>query len=85
MVNRQLCVANAFEQLIMEKAPRFHRAVRNFYDTYGYPVSKHIRHAWTADVVYLVMKPLEWIFLMVLYLFDEKPEDRICSQYLPKL
>lgn len=85
VVNRQLCVANAFEQLIMEKAPRFHRAVRNFYDTYGYPVSKHIRHAWTADVVYLVMKPLEWIFLMVLYLFDEKPEDRICSQYLPKL
>lgn len=39
---------------------------------------------WAADVVYLCMKPLEWIFLLVLYLFDEKPEDRICSQYLPK-
>lgn len=84
VVNRQLCVANAFEQLIMERTPRFHRAVRNFYDTYGYPISRHIRHAWTADVVYLMMKPLEWIFLLVLYLFDEKPEDRICSQYLPE-
>lgn len=84
VVNRQLCVANAFEQLIMEKTPRFHKAVRTFYDTYGYPISRHINHAWAADVVYLIMKPLEWIFLLVLYLFDEKPEDRICSQYLPK-
>ncbi|MDE5908506.1 MAG: hypothetical protein K2H52_07205 [Lachnospiraceae bacterium] len=84
VVNRQLCVANAFEQLIMEKTPRFHRLVRNFYDTYGYPISRHIYHAWTADAVYLMMKPLEWIFLLALYLFDEKPEDRICSQYLPK-
>lgn len=83
VVNRQLCVANAFEQLIMERAPRFHRAVRNFYDTYGYPISRHINHAWTADITYLIMKPLEWIFLAVLYLFDEKPENRICSQYLP--
>lgn len=84
VVNRQLCVANAFEQLIQERAPKFHRAVRNFYDTYGYPISKHINNAWSADVVYLLMKPLEWIFVFVLYLFDEKPEDRINSQYLPK-
>lgn len=84
VVNRQLCVANAFEQLIQERAPKFHRAVRNFYDTYGYPISKHINTPWAADMVYLIMKPLEWIFLLVLYLFDGKPEDRICSQYLPK-
>lgn len=83
VVNRQLCVANAFEQLLEERTPRFHRAVRNFYDTYGYPVSKHIKSAWSADITYLIMKPLEWIFLVVLYLFDEKPEDRICRQYLP--
>lgn len=84
VVNRQLCVANAFEQLIEERAPRFHRAVRHFYDTYGYPISRHINSAWAADVVYLIMKPLEWIFVFVLYLFDEKPETRISSQYLPK-
>lgn len=84
VVNRQLCVANAFEQLIEEKAPRFHKAVRTFYDTYGYPISKHINSAWSADVVYLLMKPLEWIFVFVLYLFDTRPEDRINRQYLPK-
>ncbi len=83
VVNRQLCVANAFEQLIMEKMPGFHKAVRTFYDTYGYPISKHIKSAWSADVTYIIMKPLEWIFLFVLYLFDAKPEDRINSQYLP--
>ena len=53
------------------------------YDTYGYPVSKHIKSAWSADITYLIMKPLEWLFLVVLYLFDEKPENRICRQYLP--
>lgn len=83
VVNRQLCVANAFEQLLQEKTPRFHKAVRHFYDTYGYPVSKWITNPWSADAVYLLMKPLEWIFVLVLYLFDEKPENRICSQYLP--
>lgn len=83
VVNRQLMVANAFEDLLMEKTPRFHRALRHFYDTYGYPISRHINTAWAADVVYLLMKPLEWFFVIVLYLFDKKPEDRIAAQYLP--
>lgn len=83
VVNRQLCVANAFEQVIEERTPRFHRFVRHVYDTYGYPVTKHIRTPLAADVTYLVMKPLEWIFLLVLYLTDCKPEDRIARQYLP--
>lgn len=85
VVNRQLCVANAFEQLLMEKTPRFHKMVRTFYDTYGYPVSRHINSPWSADAVYLIMKPLEWIFAAALYFFDEKPEDRINSQYLPEI
>ena len=37
-----------------------------------------------ADITYLIMKPLEWIFLIVLYLFDEKPENRIATQYIGK-
>lgn len=85
VVNRQLCVANAFEQLLEERMPRFHRAVRRFYDTYGYPVSRHIRTPLAADAVYLMMKPLEWLFVAALYLFDAKPEDRIARQYLPKI
>lgn len=83
VVNRQLCIANAFEQIIEEKTPRFHRCIRRFYDTYGLPVAKHIRSHLASDIVYLIMKPLEWIFVAVIYLCDTKPENRIAVQYLP--
>ena len=84
IVNRQLCIANAFEQVLEERTPRFHRAVRRFYDTYGFPAAKLIRSKYAADVVYFIMKPLEWIFLAVLYLTDANPENRIAIQYTGK-
>lgn len=84
VVNRQLCVANAFEQMLQERTPKFHRAVRKFYDDYGYPISRHIRTAFAADIVYILMKPLEWIFIVVLYLVETNPENKIASQYLPE-
>lgn len=80
-VNRQLCIANAFEQLLSERTPHLHRAIRNFYDKTGYPIAKHIKTPLAADIVYIIMKPLEWLFLLVLYLFDTKPENRIATQY----
>lgn len=82
IVNRQLCIANAFEQILEERTPRFHRAVRKFYDTCGFPVAKLIRSPFAADVVYILMKPLEWIFLIVIYFLDTKPENRIAVQYM---
>jgi len=81
VVNRQLCIANAFEQLIEERTPRFHRFVRGVYDKSGYPIAKHINSPYVADTIYFIMKPLEWIFLFTLYLFDTKPENRIAVQY----
>ena len=38
VVNRQLCIANAFEDLIQEKTPKFHKFVRYIYDKYGFPL-----------------------------------------------
>lgn len=81
IVNRQLCVANAFEQLLEERTPKLHRFIRNLYDRTGYPIAKHIRSPYAADVIYFAMKPLEWIFLTVIYLVDAKPENRIAVQY----
>ncbi len=81
VVNRQLCVANAFEQVIMEKAPKAHKVIRAIYDNTGYPIAKHIRTQILADVVYILMKPLEWLFVLVLYTVDGNPEDRIAVQY----
>lgn len=34
------------------------------------------------DLIYYLMKPLEWLFLLVLYLVDRKPENRIAMQYI---
>lgn len=82
VVNRQLLVANAFEDLLAERLPGAHRRLRHFYDTYGYPIAGHIRSRPAADLVYILMKPLEYFFVIVLYLFDADPESRIAVQYL---
>jgi len=82
IVNRQLCIANAFEEVLQERTPRAHRVIRDFYDKYGFPIAKYIRHKWSADIVYILMKPLEWIFLIVLYSTDVNPENRIAVQYM---
>lgn len=58
IVNRQLCIANAFEQVMEEYTPVFHRHIRKFYDKYGFPVARAIRSPYIADVVYILMKPL---------------------------
>lgn len=84
LVNRQLCVANAFEQILEERLPHFHKQVRRFYDKFGFPLAKTIRTKMGCDVVYILMKPLEWIFLVVIYFCDAKPENRIAVQYMPK-
>lgn len=83
VVNRQLCVANAFEQILEERTPRLHRRIRHLYDTYGFPIARKIRSPYTADLVYILMKPLEYLFLIVLYCCDVNPENRIAVQYPP--
>ena len=85
IVNRQLQIANAFEQILEERTPGLHRRIRRIYDTYGLPIARLISTKWACDIVYLMMKPLEWAFLFVLYLSDIHPEDRIARQYLPGL
>ncbi|HXC05360.1 MAG TPA: DUF6688 family protein, partial [Bacteroidia bacterium] len=84
-VNRQLLVSNAFEELIQERMPRAHRMIRNTYDATGgkmYPILNTLHNKWVSDAVYVGMKPLEWIFLLTLYCFDRKPENRIEKQYI---
>ena len=82
IVNRQLLVANAFEDLIAERTPKLHKLIRKTYDRLGLPISKYINTKRRSNTVYFIMKPLEWLFLLVLYTFDTKPENRIHRQYL---
>ncbi len=81
VVNRQLLVANAFEQVISDRLPRIHRMIRHVYDHYGFNLAKRITTRWLADIVWIVMKPLEWVFLIVIYLCVRHPEDLIAMQY----
>ena len=81
IVNRQLLIANAFEELIQENAPRLHQVIRDFYDKYGYPLSRKITTAKASNAVYILMKPLEHFFLIVLYFFSVNPEEKINKQY----
>ena len=83
--NRQLLISNAFEELVAEKLPFAHKIIRRNYDRVGDVVHKYygiFNNKFVADVVYMLMKPAEWVFLFVLYAFDKKPENRIAKQYL---
>jgi hypothetical protein len=82
VVNRQLAVANAFEDLLHVRWPRFGRLCRAVYDRLGLPVSRVIRWRLVADVIYLAMKPAEWAFYAVLLALDPgDPEARIDRMY----
>lgn len=82
VVNRQLAIANAFEDLLRERWPRFGRLARRVYDRLGLPVSRYIRRPWLADLTYLAMKPAEWLFAAALLLLDRgDPEARIDRMY----
>jgi hypothetical protein len=82
IVNRQLAVANAFEDLLHERWPRFGRLARRVYDRLGLPVSRWIKWVPMADAVYLAMKPAEWLFYGFLRCFDRGDvESRIDRMY----
>ncbi|MCX7749491.1 MAG: hypothetical protein N2645_21750 [Clostridia bacterium] len=82
-VNRQLLIANAFENILEEYVPKFHKAVRRVYGKIGIPLYRWVENVWIADAFYIIMKPLEFFFLFCIYLIDVKPENRIGRQYIP--
>ncbi|GAO42672.1 hypothetical protein FPE01S_01_16870 [Flavihumibacter petaseus NBRC 106054] len=87
LCNRQLLISNAFEELIQEKLPFLHRPIRHHYNKVGDVIHRYygiFNIRVVADIVYILMKPLEWLFLLTLYTFDRKPENRIARQYLSR-
>ncbi|WP_153797336.1 DUF6688 domain-containing protein [Foetidibacter luteolus] len=85
--NRQLLIANAFEELLQEKFPGLHQFIRKKYDVVGDFIHRYygiFKHKLISDLIYLLMKPLELFFVLALYTLDLKPENRIARQYLSK-
>ncbi len=81
LVNRQLQIANAFEWMLQDFSPKFHRFVRTNYDRYGVNLSKRINNRRLSNLTYILMKPLEWLFLIFLYATYVHPERVIAAQY----
>lgn len=85
LCNRQLLVSNAFEDLLQQKLPFLHKIIRRNYNHVGKVIHRYynvFNNKWVSDVVYVIMKPAEWFFLLVLYTFDKNPENRIAKQYI---
>ncbi len=85
LCNRQLLVANAFEDWVYQLHPSSHKIIRKQYDKIGDLIKKdgHLfEKKWICNLIYLLMKPLEWIFLLCLYTFVRRPENLIHSQYI---
>ena len=81
VVNRQLAVANAFEDLLHERWPRFGRAARDGYDRVGLPISAWITHPLASDLVFVAMLPAQAAFEAVLWALDRDCEARIDRMY----
>jgi hypothetical protein len=85
--NRQLLIANAFEELMELHFPKMHRWLRHYYNKVGNIVHCYYSvfdNRYIADLIYILMKPLEILFLLILYLVDKRPENRIAQQYMNK-
>jgi len=85
--NRQLLISNAFEEWLEQHVAWLHRPVRRLYNHVGSFLHRHygvFDRKWVSDMVYLLMKPLEWLFLVTLYVVDRHPETRIAQQYMSR-
>lgn len=81
VVNRQLAVANAFEDLLHERWPRFGAWARRTYDAWGRPICAYIRHPLVSDAVFIAMLPAQLLFELALRALDADPERRIDRMY----
>ncbi len=86
--NRQLLVSNAFEELIVQKFPKLHKIIRSNYNKIGNLIHQYyfvFNKKWVSNTVYIIMKPIEWTFVIVLYIADKNPENRIATQYISQV
>lgn len=68
VMTRQLIIFYQFEYYLMGNFPRFHKGLRKVYNAVGPHIAKRIRTRWIADLVYLLLKPLEYLILLILML-----------------
>ena len=65
-VNQQWYTFKHFEHLLALSFPKFHPVLRAIYNFIGPFIVKFIVYRWQADIVYLLLKPLEWCAFIIL-------------------
>ncbi len=76
-------ICNAFEEMLTERMPLVQKYLRKGYDGLQIPIEKWKEIESVANSLYILIKPLEWVFLVVLYFVEKEPEFKIGKQYLP--
>ena len=66
MANRQLMTFWGLERVWRQRLPLSHRSFRSLYNRLGPMVSRRINSRFTADMVYLLLKPVEFLGWLVL-------------------
>ena len=66
-VNQQLERFRAFEVWLQERSPQTHAIARRLYNFVGPMIAKRIDGPLKADVVYCLLKPVEWLLRLVLW------------------
>lgn len=69
-VNRQWYTFKHFETLISVYFPKIHHILRYVYNRVGPFVAKRIHYTWQADLIYLLLKPLEWLITFIFKLVN---------------
>ena len=64
-VNQQLFNFYEFENWLKRRMPGFHRRLRRVYNTVGPVVARMIVFKWQADIVYWLLKPIEWLAKLI--------------------
>lgn len=58
-INQQLRTFKAFEKMLAGHFPTWYRLLRRVYNKIGPLVAQTLRRPWQADIMYLLLKPLE--------------------------
>ena len=61
LAHAQLMALWEFEKKWEQKFPHSHRIFRSVYNCVGPRIASRIRSTWMADVVYVAIKPVEWM------------------------
>jgi len=67
-VNDQWRTLRAFEDRLAQRLPASHARLRRFYNRAGPAVAARIRSPLSADLMYLALKPVEWLARGCLFL-----------------